>query len=84
MQPAGPVYAFIASSDPAAPVNALMKKRAFQIYDWNFTSLPQKPDELFEPVPAPQPTEKKIETAKPPEAKAETKPAEPPAGTPKP
>ena len=83
-QPAGPVYAFIASSDPAAPVNALMKKRAFQIYDWNFTSLPQKPDELFEPVPAPQPTEKKIETAKPPEAKAETKPAEPPAGTPKP
>ena len=46
--PAGPVYAFITSSDPAAPVNALMKKRAFQVYDWNYTSLPQKPDELFE------------------------------------
>jgi hypothetical protein len=83
-QPPGPVYAFIASSDPAAPVNALMKKRAFQIYDWNFTSLPQKSDELFESVPAPPPPEKKIEATKPAEAKGETKPAEPPVGTPKP
>jgi len=56
--PAGPVYAFITSSDPAAPINALMKKRAFQIFDWNFTSLPQKRDEFFEPVPA-TPAEKK-------------------------
>lgn len=70
--PAGPVYAFITSSDPAAPVNAIMMKRAFQIYDWNFTSLPQKSDELFEPVPAP-----------PPEQKTETKPVEKPAETPK-
>lgn len=56
--PAGPVYTFITSSDPAATVNALMKKRAFQSFDWNFTSLPQKRDELFEPVPAPPPEKK--------------------------
>jgi hypothetical protein len=50
--PAGPVFAFITSSDPTAPVNALMQKRAFQISDYTFTGLPQKPDELFEPLPA--------------------------------
>ncbi len=66
--PAGPVYASITSSDAAAPIDALMKKRAFQISDWNFTSLPQKPDDLFEPIPAP-PAEKK------PEAKPEAQPA---------
>jgi hypothetical protein len=81
-QPPGPVYVFITHSDPTAPVNALMKKRAFQIYDWNFTSLPQKPDELFEPVPAPPPAEKKP-GAKPEEPKLEAKPAEKPAETPK-
>ena len=81
-QPPGPVYAFIASSDSAAPVNALMKKRAFQIYDWNFTSLPQKSDELYEPVPAPPPEEKKPE-AKPEQPKPEAKPAEKPAENPK-
>jgi hypothetical protein len=53
--PAGPVYVFITNSDATAPVNELMKKRAFQIYDYAFTSLPQKPDELFEPVPTPPP-----------------------------
>ena len=72
--PAGPVYAFITSSDSAAPINILMKKRAFQIYDWNFTSLPQKPDELFEPVPPP-PAESKPAT-KPSTPAAESKPAE--------
>ena len=61
-----------------------MKRRAFQIYDWNFTSLPQKSDELYEPVPAPPLPEKKPEAAKPAEAKGETKPAEPPVATPKP
>ncbi|HTT56360.1 MAG TPA: DUF4340 domain-containing protein [Opitutaceae bacterium] len=80
-QPAGPVYAFVTSSDPAAPVNALMKKRAFQVYDWNFTSLPQKPDELFEALPAPPPaadTEAKPAVGTKPEAPAaETKPTEP-------
>jgi len=74
-QPPGPVYAFITHSDTAAPVNALMKKRAFQIYDWNFTSLPQKSDELFEPVPAPPPVEKKTEVA-PPGTMSDAKPAE--------
>jgi hypothetical protein len=56
--PAGPVYAFITSSDAGATINALMAKRAFQIFDSNFTSLPQKREELFEPVP-PAPAEKK-------------------------
>lgn len=61
--PAGPVYANISNSDAAAPVNALMQKRAFQISDYTFTSLPQKADELFEPAPvaAPvKPDEKKV------------------------
>ncbi len=57
--PAGPVYAFITSSDAGAAINALMKKRAFQIYDWSFTGLPQKRDELFEPLPVPPPAEMK-------------------------
>ena len=51
--PAGPVFAFIASSDSSAPVNALMAKRAFQIPEYTFTNLPQKTDELFEPAPPP-------------------------------
>jgi len=49
--PAGPVYAFISSSDPKAPVNGLMRERAFQIDEFAFTSLPQRPDDLFEPAP---------------------------------
>lgn len=58
--PAGPVYAFITSSDAAAPVNAAMQKRAYQISDFTFTGLPQKADELFDPAPAaPAPGEKK-------------------------
>jgi hypothetical protein len=57
--PAGPVYASITTSDPVAPINALMKKRAFQVFEWSFTGLPQKRDELFEPVPATPPAEKK-------------------------
>jgi hypothetical protein len=56
--PAGPVYAFITSSDPGATINALMAKRAFQIFDSNFTNLPQKREELFEPLPT-APAEKK-------------------------
>jgi hypothetical protein len=50
--PAGPVFAFVSSTDPAAPVNAWMQKRAFQISDFTFTSLPQKPEDLFEAAPA--------------------------------
>lgn len=63
--PAGPVYAFITHSDSAAPINALMQKRAFQIAEYTFTGLPQKSDELFEPAPPPAP------------AAPEAKPAEP-------
>ncbi|MFM9956051.1 MAG: DUF4340 domain-containing protein [Opitutaceae bacterium] len=61
--PAGPVFVNIASSDASASVNALMQKRAFQISDYTFTSLPQKSEELFEPAPvaAPaKPDEKKV------------------------
>ena len=51
--PAGPVFVFITSSDASAPVNAWMQKRAFQVLESTFTSLPQKAEELFEPTPAP-------------------------------
>jgi hypothetical protein len=50
--PAGPVYVSISHSDSSAPVNALMTKRAFQIYEYTFTGLPQTPDEMFESAPA--------------------------------
>lgn len=66
--PAGPVFALITHSDANAPVNALMQKRAFQITDFTFTSLPQKADELFEPAPPP-PAEAKKEEKKPEEKK---------------
>jgi Domain of unknown function (DUF4340) len=59
--PAGPVYVFITSSDAGATINALMAKRAFQVFESNFTGLPQKRDELFEPIPPPPPAEKKPE-----------------------
>lgn len=61
--PAGPVFVNISNSDATAPVNAMMGKRAFQIPEYTFTGLPQKSDELFEPVPvaAPaKPEEKKV------------------------
>lgn len=60
--PAGPVFVTVSHSDSAAPINALMAKRAFQIADYAFTSLPQKSAELFEAAP-------------PPPAAAQTKPA---------
>jgi hypothetical protein len=53
--PAGPVFVTIAHSDASAPVNAAMQKRAYQISDYVFTSLPQKADEFFEPAPPPAP-----------------------------
>lgn len=58
--PAGPVFVTITHGDgPAAPINALMAKRAFQIAEYTFTSLPTKAADLFEaapPPPAPAPT----------------------------
>jgi hypothetical protein len=67
--PAGPVFAIVTHSDASAPINSLMQKRAFQISDYTFTSLPQKADELFEaapaaPAPAPRSDEKKPEEKK--------------------
>jgi hypothetical protein len=61
--PAGPVYTWITSSDARAGVNALMQKRSFQVDDYTFTGLPQKPDELFEQAPPPQPTPAKAPAA---------------------
>ncbi|ACB77459.1 DUF4340 domain-containing protein [Opitutus terrae] len=54
--PAGPVFVSVSNSDSTAPVNALMAKRAFQISDYVFTGLPQKREDLFEPVPPPAAT----------------------------
>lgn len=53
--PAGPVFAYITHSEGGQPINALMQKRAFQIAEYSFTSLPQKAEEMFEPVPPPPP-----------------------------
>ena len=75
--PAGPVFVTIANSDTAAPVNAFMTKRAFQISEYIFTGLPQKPDELFEPAPPP-PAPAPVAPAATP-AKADDKKPEPPA-----
>ena len=49
--PAGPVFVSITSSDASARINALMQKRALQISEWTYTSLPQAPADLFEPAP---------------------------------
>jgi hypothetical protein len=46
--PAGPVFAVVSNSDAKDPINALMQKRAFQVDEYTFTGLPQKPEELFE------------------------------------
>jgi hypothetical protein len=45
---AGPVFAVVASSDAKAPINELMRRRAFQVDEYALTGLPQKPDELLE------------------------------------
>ncbi|PTY02518.1 hypothetical protein DB347_24270 [Opitutaceae bacterium EW11] len=76
--PAGPVFAFITDSDAKAPVNAMMAKRAFQVYEYAFTGLPVKRADLFEPIPPP-PTPPLASPAAPTAgAKTETKPAEGP------
>lgn len=55
--PPGPVYVWVTSSDPKAPVNALMARRSFQIDDYVFTGLPEKAADLFEPLPSAPPPE---------------------------
>jgi hypothetical protein len=48
----------VASSDTNEAINAAMERRAFQIYEWTFTSLPGNRAALVEaapPTPAPAP-----------------------------
>lgn len=53
--PPGPVYAFVASNRAEEPINALMQKRAFQVGEWIYTSLPANRDALLQEKPAPAP-----------------------------
>ena len=53
--PAGPVFVSIRSSDSTAVINALMQKRAFQVADYAFSSLPSSAEELLEPLASPAP-----------------------------
>lgn len=73
--PAGPVFVSIRHSDSDAAVNTLMQKRAFQVYEYAFTGLPQKPEELFEPAPSVPPAPSASAPATEPAAAAA--PAEP-------
>ncbi|HEY4245689.1 MAG TPA: DUF4340 domain-containing protein [Lacunisphaera sp.] len=74
--PAGPVFVFISSSDSAAPINARMKKRAFEISDYVFTALPQKAADIFEAAPAPV-LPSPLSTTKAAEKKKSPTPAKP-------
>jgi hypothetical protein len=62
--PAGPVFVTINCSEATAAVNTLMQKRAFQLSEYTFNSLPRITADLFEPVPLTPP-----DSAKPAEAK---------------
>jgi len=77
--PAGPVFAFITSSDTSAPINAMMQKRAFQVAEYVFTGLPQKRDELFEPAPNPPKAEETKSTSAASPALKPQPPKTPPA-----
>ncbi|MSU69955.1 MAG: DUF4340 domain-containing protein [Opitutaceae bacterium] len=75
--PAGPVFVSITHSDSKAPVNALMQKRAVTIEEYLINNLPQKSDDLFEPLP-PSP----LPAAVPTPIKADDQP--PAVGSPEP
>lgn len=66
--PPGPVFVAISCSDASAPINTLMKKRAFKVADYSFTSLPKSSAELFESIPPP-PAKKNEPAAKAPAPK---------------
>lgn len=51
--PAGPVFAFVSSADGKASVDALARKRSFEISEWAFTSLPASETDLWEDAPKP-------------------------------
>jgi hypothetical protein len=53
--PAGPVYAFVTSSNAADPINASMAKRGFQISEWTFNELPADRAAVTEKAPEPPP-----------------------------
>lgn len=48
--PAAPVFVVIESSDTAAPVNAMMKQRAFQVAGDIIPGVPKKAADFFEPI----------------------------------
>lgn len=52
--PAGPVFVTVTHSDASAPINELMKKRAFQVYEYIYTGLPQASADFFAAAPAPE------------------------------
>ncbi len=48
-----PVFVSVLDSQPDAILEAAARTHAFEIAEWLFTSLPQRPEDLFEPVPVP-------------------------------
>ncbi|MEO6005885.1 MAG: DUF4340 domain-containing protein [Opitutus sp.] len=84
--PAGPVFVSISSSDATAPVNSLMQKRAFQVAEYAFTSLPHSAAELFTAPPTvtpaaagtPPPTDSSAKAPASSTPAASTTPAGPP------
>lgn len=80
----GPVYAFISSSDPNDPINALMQRRAYQITEWTYTELPADRSKLIQPAPptpaaAPAPATSSSGAAENPAAPSENSSATEPA-----
>lgn len=72
----GPVYVHVESSDANDPINASMARRAFEIYEWTFTSLPENRAALIEKeTPAEEADENKTSTAEPAEGTDESKPS---------
>jgi len=68
--PAGPVYVFVEASDAHAAVNELMKRRAFQVDEYTYTSLPKTKADVLD-IPAPP------APAQPPSPAAAAGPAKP-------
>jgi hypothetical protein len=45
--PAGPVFVWLSTSESTDSINSLSKTRDFQVDDYTYTSLPQKPEDLL-------------------------------------
>ncbi len=78
--PAGPVFATVHHSDADAPINAMMGKRAFEVYEWAFSSFPATRDELFTAKPAEIPAAPSATTPAGPAAASEPSAKETPSG----